>query len=150
MSDRPKTVYIIILLWLALSAIFITWGGYSYTFVIKIPQWEKDLGTLIPPLHFGYLLSTIVWFIFSSLFILFAYGTFKRDSWAWTTGVIISTVFIVIFAFMLAALMVNAVLFFDIFSVSGLVSVILSFLANLGIVFFLTRPITKIYFNKIN
>ena len=106
MSNRPKSVYFIILLWLALSAIFIIWGGYSITFVLRIPHWS-DLGTLIPPLHFGYLLATIVWFIFSSLFIIFAYGTFRKDSWAWTTGVIISTVFIVIFAFMLAALMVN-------------------------------------------
>ena len=96
MNNRPKIVYILILLWLALSTIFILWGGYSYTFVIRIPQWE-ELGSLIPPLHFGYLLATIVWLIFSFLFILFAYGTFRRDSWAWTTGVIISTVFIVIF-----------------------------------------------------
>ena len=148
MSNRPKIIYMIILLWLALSTIFILWGYYSYTYVVKIPQWN-ELGTLIPPLHFGYLLSTIVWFIFSSLFILFAYGTFKKDSWAWTTGIIISTVFIIIFAFMLAALMINAILFFDIFSVYGLISVVLSFLANIGISFLLTRPNAKIYFNKI-
>jgi hypothetical protein len=148
MSNRPKIIYMIILLWLSLSIIFIFWGYYSYTYVVRIPQWN-DLGTLIPPLHFGYLLSTIVWFIFSSLFILFAYGTFKRDSWAWTTGIIISTVFIIIFAFMLAALMINAILFFDIFSVYGLITVVLSFLANIGISFLLTRPNAKIYFNKV-
>ncbi len=147
MNNRPKIVYILILLWLALSTIFILWAVYSYNFVIKIPQWE-ELRSLIPPLHFGYLLATIVWFIFSSLFILFAYGTLRGDSWAWTTGVIISTVFIAIFAFMLAALMINAILFFDIFSVSGLVTVVLSFLTNLGIVYILTRPAVKVYFNK--
>jgi hypothetical protein len=48
---------------------------------------------------------------------------------------------------MLAAFMVNAIMFRDEFSVAGLVTVVVSLITDLGIVFFLTRPDTKLYFN---
>lgn len=145
MSERPNTIYILILLWLALSGIFVLWGIYSLVIVIQIPQWT-ELGVLQPPLLFGYLISTIVWFVFSSLFIIFSYATFRGDSWAWSTGIIISTIFLVIFGLMLGAFMVNAILFLDWFSVSGLITVVISFITDIGIVLYLTRPITKLYF----
>jgi uncharacterized protein YacL len=90
-----------------------------------------------------------VWFVFSALFVIFAYATFREKIWAWTTGIIISTIFLAVFGLMLASFMVNAVTFFDWFSINGLVSVVLSFVADLGIIFFLTRPATKKYFNVI-
>jgi len=145
MNEKPKNIYILILLWLALSTIFVMWGGFSLVIVLQIPSWH-ELGPLLPQLHVGYLISTIVWFVFSSLFILFAYGTLRGDGWVWTTGIIISTIFLAIFGLMLAAFMVNAVMFLDWFSVAGLVSVVLSFLTDLGIIFYLTRPATKLYF----
>jgi len=146
MSDKPSIIYILILLWLALSAIFVMWGGYSLAIVLQIPSWEQWLEDLLPQLHFGYLISTIVWFVFSALFLLFAYGTFKGESWVWTTGVILSTIFLAIFGLMLAAFMVNAIKFLDWFSVLGLVTVVLSFIIDIGIVFYLTRPPIKLYF----
>ncbi len=149
MSKRPKTIYILVLLWIALSGIFVLWGIYSLIIVIQIPQWT-EFGALLPPLHFGYLISTIVWFVFSSLFVIFSYATFRADGWAWSTGIIISTIFLIIFGLMLGAFMVNAYLFLDWFSVAGLITVILSFLTDIGIVIYLTRPITKLYFAKIN
>jgi len=145
MNGKPKNIYILILLWLALSAIFVMWGGFSLVIVLQIPSWH-ELEPLLPQIHFGYLISTIVWFVFSSLFILFAYGTLRGDSWVWATGIIISTIFLAIFGLMLAAFMVNAVMFLDWFSVAGLVTVVLSFLTDLGIIFYLTRPATKLYF----
>jgi hypothetical protein len=136
----------LIFLWLALSFIFVLWAIYSLIIVINIQNWT-DIGVgLISQIHFGYLISTIVWFVFSSLFTIFAYATFRGDSWAWTTCLIISTIFLAIFGLMIAAFMVNAVIFLDWFSVWGLVTVALSFLADLGIVFYLTRPYTKLYF----
>ena len=149
MGERPKTIYLLVLLWLALSGIFVLWGVYSLIIVIQIPQWS-ELGALLPPLHFGYLISTIVWFVFSSLFIIFSYATFRADGWAWTTGIIISTIFLIVFGLMLGAFMVNAYLFLDWFSVTGLITVVLSFITDIGIVIYLTRPITKLYFAKIN
>jgi len=146
MTEKPRTVYVLVLLWLALSAIFVMWGGFSLSFVIQTRYWEEWLYTLLPMVHFGYLISTIIWFVFSSMFILFAYGTFRKDSWVWTTGLIISTIFLAIFGLMLGAFMVNAVLFLDSFSVWGLVTVVLSFIIDIGIVFYITRPTTKIYF----
>ena len=151
MIERPKTIYALILLWLALSAIFLLWGAYSLILVVKIPSWRSDtvVSPLVPILHFGYLLSTIAWFVFSGLFVVFAYVTFRKDSWAWTTSVIFSTIFLAIFSLMLASFIVNAMMFFDWFSVSGLVTVVLAFFADLGIIFFTTRPITKKYFEII-
>lgn len=152
MIDRPKSIIILILLWISLSGIFVLWGAYSLYYVLDIPTWFVDyeeLSSLAPILHFGYLMSTIVWFVFSSLFILFAYGTYKGDHWTWSTGLIIVTIFLAIFGLMLASFMINALMFLDWFSVYGLVTVILSFLIDIGIMFFLTRPAIKIYFDEI-
>jgi hypothetical protein len=145
MNERPKIAYILILLWIALSVIFVMWGVFSLIIVIQIPTWE-EIRPVIPQLHFGYLISTIVWFVFSSLFILFSYATFRKDRWVWTTGVIISTIFLVIFSLMLAAFMINAIMFRDWFSIVGLITVVLSLNIDLGIIFYLTRPPIKLYF----
>ena len=145
MSERPRVIYILILLWLSLSVIFVNWGSYSLSVILQIPNWG-GLGDLPPVLNFGYLISAIVWFVFASVFILFAYGTFKKELWVWTTGLILSTIFLAIFGLMLAAFMVNAIMFLDLFSVTGLVTVVLSFIIDLGIVFYLTRPAIKLFF----
>lgn len=145
MTERPRIIYIVILLWLVLSAIFVLWGVYSLLYLLQVPGWT-EIPKLQPILHFGYLMSTIVWFVFSSVFILMAYATFKKDSWAWSTGIILSTIFLAVFFLMLASFMINAVLFLDWFSVFGLVAVILTVLIDLGVVFFITRPSTKMYF----
>lgn len=152
MNERPKIIYILVLLWLTLSAIFVLWGGYSLVVVLDIPNWVAeglaDSEGLVPILHFGYLMSTIVWFVFSSLFLLFSYATFKKDRWVWSTDLIISTIFLAIFGLMLASFMINTVMFMDYFSVSGLITVILSFLIDIAIIFCLTRPATKQYFEQ--
>ena len=147
MFEKPKLVYTLVLLWIALSAIFVIWGGYSLTIVIDLPNWSLN-EILISILYFGYTLSTIIWFVFSSLFLIFAYGTFRRESWVWTTGLIITTIFLAVFGLMLASFMVTAVVYPNIFSLMGLETTILAFLIDLGIVFHLTRPVVKIYFEK--
>jgi len=43
--NRPNTIYILILLWLALSGIFVLWGIYSLVIVIQIPL--KNIGLSI-------------------------------------------------------------------------------------------------------
>jgi hypothetical protein len=145
MDKRPIIVYLMVLLWLALSVIFVLWGSFSLTIVLQIPEWIT-LGALQPQLYVGYLLSTIIWFLFSSLFLIFAYGTFRGDNWVWSTSLIISTIFLVAFSLMLAAFMVNALTFYDWFSIMGLVTVVLAFIIDLGVIFFLTRPLSKLYF----
>ena len=150
MSEKPRLVYILIMLCIGMSTIFSIWGGYSLILVLQIPSWQGDIGiVLTAPLHFGYLTSTIVWFVFSAVFVLFAYGTLKGDSWVWSTGLIITTIFLVVLGLMLVSLMVNAVLFLDLFSVSGLITVTLAFIGDLAIVYYLTRPASKIYFESI-
>ena len=147
MTEKPRAIYIVSALWLVLSLIFILWGIYSLDILVDVSEW-KELGKLVPVLFFGFLISTISWFVFSSIFVILAYASFKRDIWAWSTGVIISTIFLAIFGLMLAAFMVTAVLFLDFFSVAGLVSVVISFITDLGVIFYLTRPSVKIYLLK--
>jgi hypothetical protein len=133
-----------------MSFIFTLWGGYSLVLVLQIPSWQGELGiVLTAPLHFGYLTSTIVWFVFSAVFIIFAYGTFKGDAWVWSTGLIITTIFLIVLGLMLVSLMINAILFLDLFSVAGLITVVLAFIGDLAIVYYLTRPAAKIYFESI-
>jgi hypothetical protein len=146
MIKRPKLIYLLILLWLAICFIFFSWGTYSLQVYLIIPEWPA-IQAVASILNFGFFLSTIIWFVFSFLFIIFAYATFRGDIWAWTTGIIISTIFLVIFGFMLAAFMINSILFLDPFSVFGLVTVVISFMTDIGIVYCLTRPNTKEYFN---
>lgn len=154
MFGKPKTIYIIVLLWGVLAGIILLWGIYSFVTLMDIPTWsseppsdfQKAFDSILPILHFGYLLSTIVFTVFSFVFIIIAYGTLKKDHWVWTTGLIISTIFLVIFGLMLAGFIINVLIFKDDFSIIGVVSVILTFITDLGIVFHLTRPVTKKYF----
>ncbi|MGF3554508.1 MAG: hypothetical protein ACQXXF_04445 [Thermoplasmatota archaeon] len=149
MGKKPREVYILILLCLGMSFIFTIWGGYSLILVLQIPSWQGELGVILTaPLHFGYLTSTIVWFVFSAVFIIFAYGTLKGDNWVWSTGLIITTIFLIVLGLMLVSLMINSILFLDLFSVTGLVMVILAFIGDLAIVYTITRPATKIYFES--
>jgi hypothetical protein len=147
MNKKPLKIYIITLLWLALSGIFFIWGGYSLYDLVQIPSWT-GLDELLPPFHFGYMLSTIAWLVFSVLFLIFAYETFRVRAWIWSAGIIITTIFLIVFGLMLITLMINAIMFLDFFSVTGLITVIISFIADLGIIFYLTRPGVKAYFES--
>jgi hypothetical protein len=146
-------------LWLLLGGLFLAWGIFSIGFVVQIPggpepipDWGEDsaFSTLYPLLYFGTLLSTISWFVFASVFAFFAYGAFKGKKPVWSAGIILSTIFIVILGLMLASLMATILIFLNYFSVLGLITVVNAFLINLAIVFCLTRPDTKIYFNEKN
>jgi hypothetical protein len=144
MAEKVRSIYILSLLWVALSVIFVIWGIFSLDLLVDVGKW-KELGSLIPIMFFGFLISTILWFVFSSIFVILAYASLKQDSWAWSTGMILSTIFLAIFGFMLAAFMVTAILFLDFFSVAGLVTVVISFITDMGIIFYLTRPRIKLY-----
>jgi len=119
-----------------------TWWSY--------PEGTENLG---PILHFGYILNTIVWFLFSIVFILIAIGTLKAREWVWTTGLILSTFFLAIFSLMLASFIIIFIIYSDsitFFVQYGLITTILAFITDLGIIYFLTRPITKLYFHRLN
>ena len=155
MTERNKTVYALILLWAALAGIFLVWGMNSLIILTGIPNWsapdcdlefKEAFDGIVPVLHLGYLTSTIITFVFSSVFIIVSYGVFKKDQWVWSAGLIFSTIFLAIFGILLTAFMINTVTFYDQFSIFGLNIVIIAFLTTLGIVFFHTRPATKKYF----
>ena len=149
--DRPKSIYVLAFLWALLGGMFIVWGAYSLNILLDIPNWDifQDFETLRSIINFGYTMSTILWFVFSSIFVVIAYGVLKADSWVWTTSLIISTIFLAIFSLMLASFIINTIIFLESapnFSVLGLISTIINFIIDLGIIFFLTRPKTKLYF----
>jgi len=146
--ERPKQIIILILLWLLLSAMFLIWGGYSLSVLINMTSWTYPdyVDTIMPMIHFGYTMSAIVWLVFSSIFVVIAYGTFNPEKWVWTTSLILSTIFLAIFSLMLASFIINVLVYFSRFSVFGLITTILTFIVDLGIIFFLTRPKNKLYF----
>ena len=149
MNERPKFLYVLVVLWPLLSLIFIAWGTYSLTYVLDIPSWPlhtEGIEIVYQMLYFGTLVSAITWFVFACLFFVFSYLSLKAKSWAWTTGLIISTIFIIILGLMLGAFMITAISFLDFFPVFGLITVVIAFLIDLGIVYCLTRPQIKIYF----
>jgi len=155
---KPTIIYLLIVLWLLLAGLFIAWGIFSLGYIVQLPggyepisSWEQTrLSELYPMLHFGTLLSTITWFVFASLFTFFSYGTFKRRKSVWTSGIILSTIFIVILGLMLASVMVTLLIFLDRFLVLGLVTVIIAFLVDIALIFCLTRPASKVYFEENN
>lgn len=149
MTERPKFLYVLVVLWPLLSLIFIAWGAYSLVYVLDIPNWPlhaEGIEIVYQMLYFGTLVSAITWFVFASLFAIFSYLSLKAKSWAWTAGLIISTIFIIILGLMLASFMVTIITFLDFFPVFGLITVVIAFLIDLGIVYCLTRPQVKIYF----
>lgn len=157
MAKKPTIVYLLIVLWLLLTGIFLAWGIFSLGFVVQLPavggdpitSWEETKASSVYPLlYFATLLSAVTWFVFASIFAFFSYGTFRGKKSVWSAGIIISTIFIVILGFMLASLMVTILIFLDYFLVSGFITVVLAFLIDLAIVFCLTRPATKVYFEE--
>jgi len=150
--ERPRPIIILIILWVLLASIFLILGQYSASLVLDTPAWKFEglHQDVVSMLFFGSLMSTIVWFVFAGMFIIFAYGTYKADNWVWTTGVIIITTFLAVFALMIASFMVTVWLIPTNFSTQGLsIMVILTFI-DLGIIYLLTRPKTRLYFNIVN
>lgn len=150
MRERPNCLYLLVVLWPLLSIIFICWGVYSLTLVVQIPSWDipanqEGMIVIYQMLYFGTLISTITWIVFSGLFFVFSYAIWTAKTWAWTAGVIISTIFLIILGMMLAAFMVTTIVYLDFFPALGLITVVLALLLNLGIIYSLTRPEMKLF-----
>lgn len=154
LTDKNRTIYLLILLWGTLAALFLIWGINAFITLIDIPNWtttvpssfQEQFDKIVPILYLGYLTSTSIALVFSFVFVIVGYGIYKKDNWVWSTGLIFSTIFLTIFGFLLASFMINVVIFKDEFSIIGLVIVIIAFLTDLGIIFLHTRPATKLYF----
>ncbi len=154
MTNRHTNIIILMILWLILAVFFLVYGAISISMVLDVPNWIESapesfrpaFEPIIPIVHLVFLISTVIFLVFSVVFFVFAYGVFKNDQRVWTAGLIISTIFLAILSLMLASFMINVILFKDDFSIYGLISAIVVFLTNLGVIFYLTRPATKIYF----
>jgi len=146
LSEKPKIIYPLVLLWALLGIIFITIGSYSLDLSLGISGTNNDLPLYwTSMLFFGTFFLTTALIIFGSIFLIFGYETFRGRAWAWDAGIIISTIFIVIFGFMLGSITATALLFLNNFSIQTLVTVMVLFLSDLGVIFLITRPSVKIY-----
>ena len=145
MNDKPKLLYLLITMWIMFGLIFIYLGYASLTVVLYILGTSEQSGWE-PIVFFGTFMATITMMVFGSIFLIFSYGTYKGKSWIWNAGIIISTIFIVIFSFMLASLMITVLLFTTSDLVLILVVSMIAFLVDLGIIFLVTRPNIKAYF----
>jgi hypothetical protein len=156
LTKKNKTIILLILLWGTLAGLFLIWGVNAFITLINIPNWPAEFAEyplamdqfdkIVPILYLGYLTSACIGLVFSFVFVIVAYGIYKKDQWVWPTGLIFSTIFLTIFGFLLASFMINAVIFKDEFSIIGLIIVIIAFLTDLGVIFLHTRPATKLYF----
>jgi len=146
LSERPKILYPLVILWSVLGVIFVTIGLYSLDLSLGIhgtPNALPEYWTAM--LFFGTFFLTTALIIFGCIFLIFAYETFRARAWAWDAGIIISTIFIVIFGFMLASITTTALLFLNDFTIQTLVTVMVLFLSDLGVIFLITRPSIKLY-----
>jgi len=148
LNDKPKILYLLVTLWALLGLTFIILGAYSLELLIYMTSKEYVTTSWDAMLFFGMVFITIAFLIFGSIFEIFSVETFKGKAWAWNAGIIISTIFIVIFSFMLASIMLTALQFRDNFTIQTLEASIISFLIDLGIIFLITRPAIKEYLSK--
>jgi len=148
LNSRPKILYPLVALWALLGLTFIILGAYSSELLIYIVSPQYISSSWDAMLFFGFVFIATAFLIFGSIFVIFSYETFKGRSWAWNAGIIISTIFIVIFSFMLASIMLTALQFRDNFTIQVLEASVISFLIDLGIIFLITRPAIKEYMTK--
>ena len=153
MSEKPKLLYLLIILWITFGIIFIYLGYSSLTIALYVvsPENFAQIGLeetewIQALMFFGTLMVTTTMIVFGSIFILFSYETYRRRTWAWNAGVIISTIFIVVFSFMLGSLMMTSLMFMNETIIQALVIIMIAFLTDLGIIFMITRPNIKAYF----
>jgi len=149
--NKPKYLISLVLLWILFGTIFLYLGLSSLTLTMWIFSPEYDAlimpSWVTPMIFFMTFTETITLLVFGCIFAFFAYETYHCKSWVWNAGIIVSTIFIVIFSFLLASLMITALLFTDEFSVQTLITIMLTFLVDLGIIFVITRPNIKSIFH---
>jgi len=155
MKDKTNLLYLLILLWALFGIIFIFLGINSLSLALYIispdslsalnvedAEWVQSL------IFFGSLMATTTMLVFGSIFLLFSYEIYRCKSWVWNAGVIISTIFIVVFSFMLGSMMITSIMFMNQTVVNTLIIIMMAFLTDLGIIFLITRPNIKSYFEK--
>ncbi len=150
MPKKPFVLHLLISLWLIFSSIFIIFAYYSFEMVLNVLQWSVTNPSFYDPMvFFSYLMFAISMLVFGVIFIIFSYETYKGRKWVWNAGIIFSTIFLVIFGFLMVSLMITALVFMDTrFSIPMLIAVMIAFLTDLGIIFFVTRPNVKAYLHS--
>ena len=149
MSEKPNTLYLLITLWALLGAIFIILGVYSLElsmYILSTAAFPENWSAM---LFFEMFFLTTSLLIFGGIFLIFSYETFRVKSWVWDAGIIISTIFIVIFSFMLASTTLTTLIYQNDFAIQTLIAVMISLFVDLGIVFLITRPSIKVYMHDV-
>ena len=152
MLNKPRYIILLVILWAIFGVIFVTLGLLSLNTTIAVfseyESYKIQEDWAISMIFFMTFTETTTLLVFGSIFLIFSYETYKVKSWVWNAGLIISTIFLVIFSFLLASLMITTLIFLNEVTVSALINIMLTFLVDLGIIFLLTRPSIKMYFEK--
>lgn len=154
MNQKPKIIYILIILWIVISVLFIgiaikrTLDHLDY--LDSISAFETVPFPITAITTFSYILYTILSTIIIALSFILAYGTFIKKSWSWLIGIILSS-FLAFFAFTAIHLIGSGVIMENLdqtFNNFESVAYILMLFFVPCLMVLLTRPGVKTYFGK--
>ena len=154
MNQKPKIIYILVILWIVIGVLFIgmavkrTLDHLDYLDLTSASAFGRDYFTTI--MTFSYVLYTILFIIIIALSFILACGTFIKKSWSWLIGIMLSS-FLAFFAFSAIYLIGAGVItehldqMFNNFE--SVVYILMLFFVPCLMVL-LTRPVVKAYFGK--
>jgi len=152
MNQKPKIIYILVILWIAIGVLFI---GTAVTRTLNHLDYLDSIGAsamgqFTTTMTFSYVLYTILFIIIVTLSFLLAYGSFIKKSQSWLIGIILSSfllffVFQAIYLIGIGVIMENLDQMFNNFEYVAYV-LMLFFVPCLMVI--LTRPVVKAYFGK--
>ena len=152
MNQKPKIIYILVILWIAIGVLFIgtavkrTLDYQDY--LDSTSAFGMDSFTTI--MTFSYVLYTILFIIIIALSFLLAYGSFMKKSWSWVIGLMLSS-FLIYFVFQAISLIGSGIIMENLDQMFNH----FEYVANVVMIFLvpcllalLTRPTVKTYFGK--
>jgi hypothetical protein len=151
MSDKkPDKFYFLILFYLFLISITSAWTWYAYTMFTGISGWKysDEIVDFIAFNYFVFLFGFLIWAGITILLIILLYGLIRNYRWAWTTSLIIATLGLVLFPIILIAIMTTLLKYQSAFSSLGIITITIALLLDICVVYILTRPVLKQYFEK--
>lgn len=149
-DKKPDKFYFLILFYLFSFSITSTWTWYAYTMFTGISGWKysDEIVDFIAFNYFVFLFGFLIWAGITILLIILLYGLIRNYRWAWTTSLIIATLGLVLFPIILIAIMTTLLKYQSAFSSLGIITITIALLLDICVVYILTRPVLKQYFEK--
>ena len=154
MNQKPKIIYILVILWIAIGVLFIGTAvkrTLDYLDYLDLTD-ASAMGqfTFTTAMTFSYVLYTILFIIIVTLSFLLAYGSFIKKSRSWLIGIILSS-FLIFFVFQAIYLIGGGIIMENLdqmFNNFEYVAYVLMLFFVPCLMVILTRPVVKAYFGK--